>query len=589
MVMLSFSSARLIALFAASMAAPLAMAQAPEKAALVPVSATAPAARPTKVNPKDGLDYVLIPPGRFMLGCSTGDDECFEEEKKPHEVTITSGFWMALTDVTEEAYQRVTGRNPSRFKGASLPVERVSWFEAQTYCEAVGARLPTDAEWEYAARGGNPAGRYGPLGDIGWHRGNSRRRTHAVAQKKANAYGLFDMLGNLWQWTADWYGEYATTAASDPTGPAGGTGRTLRGGSWADSSRFLRASEREAGLPGIRYETIGFRCASTLAPEEQALSAGSVAEDRAVPASGGSETADVAFPASFSWRAASSADWITFPGPTTGVGSGTLQYQVAPNMGPGRTAMITVGGSSFTVEQGAGTAPGLSFIGSIPHIAAEQDWKTTLTLVDKDKAPAQVRLSLNGDSGSPLKLHLTFPQQTAARGPLMGASLDRTLPPNGSLIIEAAGARTAPIRMGSAQLAATGPVDGFAILHSISGGQETAPPLETRNAGSYLLAFDNTGGGGLSVAVANISSQAANVGVVIRDASGAQIGTSSLALESGGHAAFPLSTRYPVTANKQGTIEFDTPPGGRITVLGIRNTPLGTNSTLAAIPALAKS
>lgn len=580
----SASSARFVAFFAASIAVPLAIAQAP---ALSPVSATGPAARPAKVNPKDGLTYLLIPPGRFIMGCSPGDEECFDEEKRSHEVTLTSGFWMGQTDVTQEAYQRVMGRNPSHFKGANLPVDSVSWSEAQEYCQKVGARLPTEAEWEYAARGSNPSSRNGPLGDIGWHRGNSRSKTHAVAQKKANPYGLYDMLGNVWQWTADWYGDYAFTPASDPTGPGGGTGRALRGGSWADNSRFLRESEREGALPGDRYDVIGFRCVSAFVPGDRDLSAGFVPEDRAVPAGGASESVDFTYPPDFSWKASSSADWITFTGPTSGVGKGTLRYQVASNAGPDRAATITVAGSSFTVEQGAGSIPGLSFIGCMPHVAAGQDWKTTFTLVDKDSAPAQVRLSLIGDSGSPLKLPVTFPQLLSTRGPLIGASLDRTLSSNALLIIDTADAQTGPIQAGSAQLAATGSVDGFAILHLIPGGQETAVPLETRNAGSYLLAFDNTGGVGLSVALANTSAQAANVGVVIRDATGAQIGTGSLALESGGHTAFLLSTEYPVTANKQGTIEFDTPPGGRIGALGIRTTPLGTTHTLTAIPALA--
>jgi formylglycine-generating enzyme required for sulfatase activity len=274
------------AFFAAFLAAPLAIAQAPgaapapdqkqqpAKSAPPPASAAVPSPAPatapaavttpvkTQVNPKDGLTYVLIAPGKFLMGCSPKDDECFEDEKKSHEVTITSGFWMGQTDVTQDAYQRVMGRNPSHFKGASLPVERVSWSEAQAYCEAVGARLPTEAEWEFAARGGDPSSRYGMLEQIAWYGGNSRNKTHAVAQKKANAYGLYDMLGNVWQWTADWYGEYDPGPASDPTGRAGGTGRSLRGGSWADSSRFVRVSEREGALPGDRYDVMGFRCVS---------------------------------------------------------------------------------------------------------------------------------------------------------------------------------------------------------------------------------------------------------------------------------------------------------------------------------------
>ena len=143
------------------------------------------------------------------------------------------------------------------------------------------------------------------------------------------------------------------------------------------------------------------------------------------------------------------------------------------------------------------------------------------------------------------------------------------------------------MQVGSAQLAASGAVDGFAIFHLIPGAQEAVVPMETRNAGSYLLAFDNTGGVVLGVAVENVSSQAGTIGVIIRDDAGTQIGTGSLAMSANGHTSFVLSTLYPVTANKRGTIQFNTPGGGQISVLGIRTTPLGNSTTLTTIPALA--
>jgi formylglycine-generating enzyme required for sulfatase activity len=247
-------------------AAPAPAPSATPSPAPVKVEPAAPTPPPkTQVNPKDGLTYVLIPPGKFLMGCSPKDDDCFPDERTVHEVTMTAAFWLGQTDVTQDAYQRVIGRNPSHFKGASLPVETVTWADAQAYCQAVGGRLPTDAEWEYAARGGDPSGRYGALDEIAWYEADSRSKTHAVAQKKANAYGLFDMLGNVWQWTADWYADYNASPVTDPSGPAGGTGRTLRGGSWADSARFVRTSEREGALPAHRYNVIGFRCVAALA------------------------------------------------------------------------------------------------------------------------------------------------------------------------------------------------------------------------------------------------------------------------------------------------------------------------------------
>jgi formylglycine-generating enzyme required for sulfatase activity len=162
--------------------------------------------------------------------------------------------------VTQQAYQRVTGQNPSNLKGANLPVENVNWDEAQAYCAAIGGRLPTEAEWEYAARAGSTAARYGNLDEIAWHSGNSGGRTHEVGQKLANAFGLFDMLGDVWQWTANWYGNYPSGAQSDPSGPESGESRALRGGSWVSTPRFARVSYRRKYDPGIRLDVIGLRC-----------------------------------------------------------------------------------------------------------------------------------------------------------------------------------------------------------------------------------------------------------------------------------------------------------------------------------------
>ena len=161
-----------------------------------------------KVNSKDGLTYVWIPPGKFQMGCSPGDAECFDNERPAHEVTITKGFWLGQTSVTQQAYRRVTGKNPANHKGANLPVEEVDWNEAQAYCKAIGGRLPTEAEWEYAARAGSTGVRYGNLDEIAWYDENSGNQSHEVGQKAPNAFGLYDMLGNTWQWVADWNGPY---------------------------------------------------------------------------------------------------------------------------------------------------------------------------------------------------------------------------------------------------------------------------------------------------------------------------------------------------------------------------------------------
>jgi formylglycine-generating enzyme required for sulfatase activity len=193
------------------------------------------------------------------MGCSPGDNECFDNEKPAHQVRITKGFWMGETDVTQEAYQRVMGNNPSSFKGAKLPVEQISWDEAQAYCQAAGMRLPTEAEWEYAARAGSMGSRYGDIDQIAWYSGNSGSKTHEVRQKQSNAWGLYDMLGNVWQWTSDWYAKQLPGASVDPTGPTSGESRALRGGPRSLDPRYVRLSVRYGHVPGLRG-AFGARC-----------------------------------------------------------------------------------------------------------------------------------------------------------------------------------------------------------------------------------------------------------------------------------------------------------------------------------------
>jgi formylglycine-generating enzyme required for sulfatase activity len=206
-----------------------------------------------KVNPKDGLTYVWIPPGSFMMGCSPGDDEGTNRERPSHRVEITKGFWIGETPVTQAAYQRVIGSNPSHFKGPQRPVENVSWDDATAYCRAVGMRLPTEAEWEYAARAGSTAARYGDLDDIAWYDKNSQQKTHDVKGTRPNAWGVYDTLGNVWEWVEDWFDGAAQ-------GPNGGKYRVVRGGSWGIYSQYARASLRFRLGPSSRDDDLGFRC-----------------------------------------------------------------------------------------------------------------------------------------------------------------------------------------------------------------------------------------------------------------------------------------------------------------------------------------
>jgi formylglycine-generating enzyme required for sulfatase activity len=231
-----------------------------------------------KINPKDGLTYVWIPPGTFRMGCTGESRECLGSELPRHSVTLTNGYWMGQTLVTHAAYKKVMGANSANSGDDQLPMDMADWDAATTYCARVGMRLPTEAEWEWAARGGVAADRYGLLDQIAWYRGNSGGETHPVAQKLPNPYGLYDMLGNVWEWVADWYAPYRKVqpccddpaeATVDPKGPATGQYRVLRGGSWHDFSADVRMAlrdhlksspEEDSSVDYDSYST-GFRCA----------------------------------------------------------------------------------------------------------------------------------------------------------------------------------------------------------------------------------------------------------------------------------------------------------------------------------------
>ncbi len=222
----------------------------------------------SKENPKDGLKYVWVAPGTFMMGCSPGDNECDPEndERPSHPVTISKGFWLGQTLVTVAAYKRFARETGTRmpsppdynpaWRYEQMPITRVAWEDARAYCTWAGGRLPTEAEWEYAARGGSTEGRYGRLDDIGWYKDNSWGRGHEVGEKYPNSLGLYDMLGNVWEWVNDWYDHeyYHHSPATDPQGPSSGRSRVARGGCWLNEARIVRVSQRNVGARE------GFRC-----------------------------------------------------------------------------------------------------------------------------------------------------------------------------------------------------------------------------------------------------------------------------------------------------------------------------------------
>ncbi len=309
-------------------------------------------------------------------------------------------------------------------------------------------------------------------------------------------------------------------------------------------------------------------------------------------AAGGSGSIAVSAPAGCAWSVSGAPSSVTITSGSSGSGNETVSFSVAPNfLASPLDATLTIAGIPFTIDQAPAVAeyifPGfpqpLSFIGAMPHIAAEGGWSTTFMLVNKGAQSAVARTSLFASDGSPVSVPVNLPQQPETSQPLLASALDQTIAPNALFVLQAYGASSVPDVEGSAQLAATGTVDGFAIFHLDPTAQEAVVPIETRNAPSYLLAFDNTNGVATGVALENSSQQPAVISIVLRDDTGAQIGTGLVGLNASGHASFVLSTQYPATTNIRGTVEVDTPTEGRISVLGIRYTQPGMLTTIPAM------
>jgi formylglycine-generating enzyme required for sulfatase activity len=216
------------------------------------------------VNPKDGLTYVWIPPGTFTMGCSPGDTECKPDEGPTHLVELPNGFWLGQTEVTNEAYHRVVTSSTFRANEGNLPVIGISRRQAKAYCASVGGRLPVEAEWEYAARGGVAGAYYGVPSKIAWFASNSDGVPHSVATKQPNAYGLYDMLGNASEWVLDrYYNKYDIEAPAignvEQPLALNASGLT-RGGFWESEVQNIRVSRRaemEDDEPG---PMAGIRC-----------------------------------------------------------------------------------------------------------------------------------------------------------------------------------------------------------------------------------------------------------------------------------------------------------------------------------------
>lgn len=217
------------------------------------------------------LELVLIRPGTFMMG---------DKDMKPvHKVTLTKPFYMGKYEVTQEQWQAVVGNNPSSFKdgedAGKRPVEQVSWDDinskflpklAERMTKGLKPRLPTEAEWEYCCRAGTTGDYAGELDEMGWHNRNSGKMTHPVGQKRSNAWGLYDMHGNVWEWCSDWYGEYLAADLVDPKGVPSDIFRVYRGGAWFYVNGNCSSTFRGFNSPGNGLNNLGFRLAMDITP-----------------------------------------------------------------------------------------------------------------------------------------------------------------------------------------------------------------------------------------------------------------------------------------------------------------------------------
>ena len=214
------------------------------------------------------MEMIWCEPGSFMMGSPPSEIGRFEDEPL-HPVTLTKGFWLGKYEVMQEQWESVMGENRSRFKGKFLPVDGVSWDDCQAFIRKVNvtlggvARLPTEAEWEYACRAGSdkPISGNGRLPDMAWYDANSNSHTHDVGKNHPNAWGFYDMHGNVLEWCSDWFSSAEESQSVDPQGPSSGTFRVLRGGCWFFFERDCRSAYRLKRVPGIRNCIFGFRLA----------------------------------------------------------------------------------------------------------------------------------------------------------------------------------------------------------------------------------------------------------------------------------------------------------------------------------------
>ncbi|HEV2202321.1 MAG TPA: BACON domain-containing carbohydrate-binding protein [Bryobacteraceae bacterium] len=400
----------------------------------------------------------------------------------------------------------------------------------------------------------------------------------AMSLQPSAAGGSFSIdiqTGPFCAWTMTGLPTWITVTGGTTSGSGPGT-VTLTVAFNSGASRTATISVNGIQLAVNQQSSNG--CTYALSPGGQGFSA-----------PGGAGSVAVTAAASCSWTVSGQPSWITIIGAGGGSGNGAVNFVVAANSGAARSATLSFPGVTFLVDQAANSTTGLNTVASMAHLVYGGGWTTTLWLVNPSlTVPAQFRLNLFGDNGNPLVASLSFPQNPSAAGPEIASTIDRTLAPGALLIVELVSAGAQSAVEGWGQVLSNTAIGGSATFRFTAGSLDhmALVPLETRNAAAYLVPFDNTGGFVAGIALANGAIQAGSVGVIVRDDAGAVLLTTTRPLTGFGHSAFVLPTAYAVTAGKRGTVEFDIPFGGAISVLGIQyNNASGGFST---IPALAK-
>jgi hypothetical protein len=384
---------------------------------------------------------------------------------------------------------------------------------------------------------------------------------------------------SVWFSASGGNGGYTWSASGLPPGLAFSAGGQLSGtptqsGSFSPTFTVTDSSSATASVTlDLLIGADSSSCTYTLSSASAGLTA-----------SGGSGSVTVTTGSSCLWTASVTGGpaWLWVIGSASGMGSGAVQYQAAVNSGAGRSGSLNIGNAAFAVYQ-TGSASASS--GTLPHFAAGNGWTTTITIVNLWPATEHIRLSFLNNDGASVALPVNYPLSPASGHETVSA-IDKSLTAGSELIIKTTNPSDPVAIEGSMRLSTDGKADVSCIYTwSGEGGQEAVVRNEDRDAPAFLLPFDNVANVKTGVALTNVSGQAVTVPVILRDSSGAQLGTGAINLSAYGHTSFMLPDKFPVTSGQFGTAEFDRPGSAPISVMGIRVSPTGA---ITSIPVLAR-